>query len=83
MLDEGLYRLPLSVGKMAVIILDALEVSHVCEELLRISQIFVYIIEVTQKDVSPEDELIKGLRFRIQLGIALVQSDKKRHSVCH
>ena len=81
MVYERLYRLPLCLLKIGKIILNALVLSDIRKQSLRISQILVHIIEVSKDNVTPEYEVIQGLRTRMQSGIALVQLNKQSDPV--
>ena len=75
--------LPLDVRQMAVVVLDALEVRHVREKVLRIDEKLVHVVEVGEDDLAPEEELVQGLGLGIYGLVGLVQLQQKTDAVRH
>ena len=73
MLDEGVNGILLRLSKICIIILEILIFRYIAEELLRIYQILVHIIEITQEHITPEYEFIQALGIGIQPAITFIQ----------
>ena len=73
MADEVSHGLPLDLRQMTVVILDTLEVRHVGEEVLRVHEELVHVVEVGEDDLAPENELVQGFRLGIDGLVRLVQ----------
>ena len=81
--DEMPDGLALDVGQMAVIVLDALEVGDIGEQVLRVHEELVHVVEIRQDDFAPEDELVQGLRLRVDRLVRLVQLQQQPDAVRH
>ena len=83
MAQEGADGVFLPFRKIAVVVLDVLELRHVPEERLGVNQILVHIVEVPEHDVSPEDKLIQGFRLSVMCGIYGIKRCKKAETVTY
>ena len=83
MADEMAHSLPLDLRQMAVVVLDALEVRYVGEEVLRVHEELVHIVEVGEDDLAPEDELVQGFRLGIDGLVRLVELQQQLDALRH
>ena len=72
-------RSPLCISKISECILKLSEVGNIGIQLPGVGQVLVHIIEVSQDDISPEDEIVQGLGIPVQLPIALIEFQKQGH----
>ena len=77
--NEVLNRSPLCISKISECILKLSEVGNIGIQLPGVGQVLVHIIEVSQDDISPEDEIVQGLGIPVQLPIALIEFQKQGH----
>ena len=50
--------------------------------MLGIDEVFVYVVEVSKEDVSPENEIVQGLGLWIEGFVAAVQDLQLLHPLC-
>ena len=81
MADEVAHGLPLDLRQVAVVVLDALEVRHVGEKVLRVHEELVHVVEVGEDDLAPEEELVQGLRLGIDGLVRLVQFQQQLNAL--
>ena len=81
-LHETVNRLALVIGKVGIVVLDLLELPDICIELIRIDQVLVHVVKVSQDDVSPENELVQGLSPEIERLVAFVEFEEEADPVC-
>ena len=81
--DKAQDGLPLNVGQVAIIVLDALEIGHVGKEALRIHQVLVHIVEIREDHLAPENELIEGFRLGEDGPVGGVQFQQEPDAVRH
>ena len=75
--DEVLHRLALHFRQVAEIVLDVLVGYYIGKKVPGVYQILVDVVEIGQDDLSPEDELVQGLMFRVNGAIAVVEGQQQ------
>ena len=71
--------LTLRLRKVAEIVLNGLQIRNVSEQLTRVHKIFVHIIEVSQQDIAPTDEIVKRFRPGVERFVAVVKPHQLNH----
>ena len=77
--EEALQGGALRLREIGEGVAHVLELGEVGEQLRRVDEVLVHVAEVRQQHVAPEDELIQGLGLGVDLAIASVQLQEKRH----
>ncbi len=83
--DKRLNGPALRLAQPGIVILNVPEVRDVGEYVTGIDQIFVYVVEIVENHIAPEDELVQSLRpvpATLQSrGIAAVQLHQQRYPI--
>ncbi len=83
MADKLLHSLYLLLGEIGEIVLHGFQVRHIAQQRGRIYEILVYLIEIRQYDIPPEDEFVQRLGHHAggttQRVVAVVQIEQQPH----
>ncbi len=80
MAEETFHRSTLSLSEVREPVPHVLQVRNIGEQAAGIDEVLVYIVEVGEKHVAPEDEIIQRLRGGEDLAVAIVQIQEERHT---
>ena len=66
----------LALAQVLELVLDGLEIPHVLHKGAGVHQVFVYVVEIGQEDLPPEEEFVQGFRLVVKRLVAVVEGHK-------